>query len=107
MYDIDSEKTFTEKIIRIEKIHNKMGIQFHVFANNDTIPVRIAPVWFLDEQNVSFKENETVEITGSKMTDDDETFFVAGLITTSDDKITLRDDEGFPLWHGYEKRHRR
>ncbi|MEK7263137.1 MAG: hypothetical protein AAB071_01325 [Bacteroidota bacterium] len=106
MYDTESEETISGKIVHIETTQHGAGVHLQVQTNSDTISVRVGPSWYLDEQNVSFKENETVKITGSKITNDDETFIIASTIKTSDDKITLRNDEGFPLWRGYGRRHR-
>ena len=62
--------------------------------------VHLGPAWYMDEQKLAIKKGDTLEVTGAKTTQDQETVILAREITMDGKKITLRDSQGFPVWRG-------
>src|SRR4051794_22582614 len=61
--------------------------------------VTLGPSWFLQGQAVSFKEGDQVQIKAHKAMFRDKEVIVARDLTTGDGtKLTLRTNEGSPVW---------
>jgi hypothetical protein len=64
------------------------------------VVVHLGPAWYMDEQKLSLKKGDTLEATGAKTTQDDKTVILAREVTINGKKMTLRDNQGFPVWRG-------
>jgi len=54
----------------------------------------------MDEQKLALKKGDTLEVTGAQITQDDKKVILAREVTLNGKKITLRDNQGFPVWGG-------
>ncbi len=101
-YDANILETFKGTVINVTTFNPdqyiKNSIRFRLKTKNDTISIHIGPSWYLDYKKFSIREGEKVSVTGSKIVYNDKPAVIASQIKTSNDKIELRNPEGFPLW---------
>jgi hypothetical protein len=64
----------------------------------DTVQVFLCPKTFLDQMGATFKPQDKVEVTGSKVKQDGEDLILAREVDRGDDMLTLRFKDGKPAW---------
>jgi hypothetical protein len=62
------------------------------------ITVYLAPLSFLEEQKISLKAGDELEVTGSKVTLGQQPALIVKDLRVGGKSITLRDDGGMPVW---------
>ena len=72
-------------------------------ADEETIPVHLAPVWYMENYDIEINPNDTVNIKGYRINFNGETGIVAAQVTKGDTTFKLRDESGFSLWIEREK----
>lgn len=104
-YNASSETTVTGTIQAVQ-VHpgRRAGTGTHLLikTKDATLDVHVGPTWYLEKQGISFKEGETVEVTGSLVQTKDA--ILAKSIKKGDSTVTLRDASGRPLWAGRGRR---
>ena len=66
--------------------------------NGGTSTVDLGPTWYLNNLGTPVKLNDTVSITGSKVTLNDRSFIMARMVSKGTHGLYLRERSGFPLW---------
>ena len=101
-YDTKTIVTISGTITSVDKIssprENSYGIHLQVEASDGTITTYVGPSWYLNEQKISFKNGDKVEITGSKVRFSEKDIILAAAIKSGGKTIQLRDDAGHPVW---------
>ena len=69
-----------------------------VKSGQDTVQVFLCPKSFLDDMGASFKAADAVEVTGSKVKQDNGEMILAREVVKGDDTLTLRFKDGKPAW---------
>ena len=64
----------------------------------DTLQVFLCPKTFLDQMGTTFKPQDKVEVTGSKVKQGGEDLILAREVDKGDDMLTLRFKDGKPAW---------
>ena len=64
----------------------------------DTVQVFLCPKSFLDDMGASFKADDKIEVTGSKVKQGDADLILAREVVKGDDTLTLRFKDGKPAW---------
>ena len=67
-------------------------------SGEDTVQVFLCPKSFLDDMGASFKANDKIEVTGSKVKQDGADLILAREVVKGDDTLTLRFKDGKPAW---------
>ncbi|HEY4900829.1 MAG TPA: hypothetical protein VIH91_08435 [Terriglobales bacterium] len=67
-------------------------------SGQDTVQVFLCPKSFLDDMGASFKAEDKIEVTGSKVKQDGADLILAREVLKGDDKLTLRFKDGKPAW---------
>ena len=67
-------------------------------SGTDTLQVFLCPKTFLDQMGATFKPQDKVEVTGSKVTQDGADLILAREVDRGDDMLTLRFKDGKPAW---------
>ena len=67
-------------------------------SGTDTLQVFLCPKTFLDQMGATFKPEEKVEVTGSKVTQGGADLILAREVDKGDDMLTLRFKDGKPAW---------
>jgi hypothetical protein len=65
-----------------------------------TVDVRLGPAWFLEREGVPIVKGDAIEVTGSVVGSDDDAFLIARELKKGGKVVTLRDENGVPLWSG-------
>lgn len=74
------------------------GCGLTVVTAYESIPVQLAPCWYIKKINANFEKGEPVEITGSRVLINDSTVMMAAKVKTGAAVIMLRDEQGMPVW---------
>jgi hypothetical protein len=72
-------------------------------TDHGSITVYLSPDWYLDQERISLKAGDQLEVTGSKVTlgKNKQPAIIAQKLKKSGGKtITLRDAKGVPVWLG-------
>ena len=67
-------------------------------SGSDTYQVFLCPKTFLDQMGATFKPQDQVEVTGSKVKQDGGDLILAREVDKGDDMLTLRFKDGKPAW---------
>ena len=73
-------------------------VQLMLQTGNETIAVQLGPAWYIDKQTPRIEANDTITVTGSRLTLDGRSAIVAADITKGNELLKLRDDNGLPVW---------
>jgi len=100
-YDPKTELTFTGTVQRVDRAGYAkmpgMGVHLILKTGNETTEVHLGPAAFV-ERKMTFKKDDTVQITGSKVTMMGRTVVIAREVKKGDEVLKLRDENGVPLW---------
>jgi hypothetical protein len=112
MYDTTTEATFLGTVESVEQSVGQGRARggrgrrrpggTHIVLQTDVGPleVHLGPTTFLAEKNIAIVAGDALQILGSRVSVNDESFVVAREITKGDQTWTLRDASGRPLWSG-------
>ncbi len=67
-------------------------------SGSDSVEVFLCPKNFLDDMGATFKPDDKVEVTGSKVTQNGAELILAREVVKGDDVLTLRFKDGKPAW---------
>lgn len=76
------------------------GVHITVRTEKETITVHVGPSWYLDDNNFTINLNDKIEVKGSRVSWNGSDVIIAANIKIGDKLLTLRDDDGVPLWSG-------
>ncbi len=100
-YDVAKEVTIKGTVEEVKEVPNakgQIGIHLLVKSGTEIIEVRLCPNSFLKEFEVVFNKGDELTITGSKVKAEDKEVILARVIESGNNKITLRDPKGVPVW---------
>jgi hypothetical protein len=107
-YDPKTVATIKGKVESVERFTPLKGMSegVHLMVRTDsgTIDVHLGPSWFVDNQQMKFGANDTVEVRGSTVTFDGKPAMIAAEVKKNGQTLTLRDDKGVPVWAGKGRR---
>jgi hypothetical protein len=101
-YDVKTVETIGGKVLSIEKTTpaKKRGdwIDLMLQTAKETIAVQLGPAWYIDKQMPRIEANDTITVTGSRLTVDGRAAIVAADVTKGNELLKLRDGNGSPVW---------
>ena len=97
-YDAAHEGLFSGIVYSVMR-HPGMDVQLTVGVGEASFDVLVAPMDWLDRQNVAFRSGEKVEIVGARQDREAPNTIIAREIRTATGSIALRDPDGRPLWN--------
>ena len=100
-YDTKTVETIQGKVVSVEKTSSKgraYGIHLILQTDKETIPVHLGPGWYVEKQTPRFEPNDTVTVTGSRVTVDGKPAIIAAQVKKGNDILRLRDENGVPVW---------
>jgi hypothetical protein len=104
MYNPQTIETISGKIVSIDRMvpmrRMSQGVHLMVQTGKENISVHLGPEWYITNQDMQLQVNDRVEIKGSKVTFDGKPTIIAAQIKKGDKILTLRDNNGLPLWSG-------
>ena len=101
-YDAKTVETVGGKVLSVEKTSpaKKRGycVDLILQTEKETIAVQLGPAWYIDKQTPRIEANDTITVTGSRVTMDGRSAIVAEDITKGNELLKLREDNGIPVW---------
>jgi hypothetical protein len=100
-YDPSTETTFkgvVEQLKLVPPNGTKSVVYLVLKSTPDNTQVFLCPKSFLDEIGVTFKADDAIEITGSKVKQDGTDLTLAREIVKNGETLTLRFKDGKPAW---------
>ncbi len=108
MYDPNTVQTISGEVVKVDKITPMKGMSYgvHLLVRTDSedISVHLGPAWYIENQDVKIVSGDKVEIRGSKVTFKGKPALIAAEVKKGDEVLSLRDENGVPLWAGWKKR---
>jgi hypothetical protein len=100
-YDPKTVETIQGKVVSVEKTPSKgrsYGIHLILQTDKETIPVHLGPGWYVEKQTPRIEPNDTVTVTGSRVTVGAKPAIIAAQVKKGNDILKLRDENGIPTW---------
>jgi hypothetical protein len=108
LYNPQAVEAISGEIVRVDRITpmRGMGGGVHVLVKTatETLDVHLGPRWYIENQDVQFAPKDYVEVRGSRVTVGGKPAIIAAAVQKGDGVLTLRDDQGVPLWSGWRRR---
>lgn len=80
-----------------------MGMKYREIllkTDKGSLMVHLGPIWYLDQQKFAVKVGDTLEVTGSQVTLNNQPAIIARDVKTNGKTLKLRDDQGMTAWRG-------
>jgi len=108
MYDTNTVETLNGTVTTVERITQTRrmycGIHLMLKTNDEEMGVHLGPAWFIDSLDISIEQNDTLKVTGSRITYDGKPALIAANVDRGDQILILRDEIGIPVWSGWRRR---
>ncbi len=109
-YDTKTVETIQGKVLSVEKTGSPggrgQGIHLMLQTDKEAISVHLGPAWYIDKQTPHIEANDTITVTGSRVTIDGKEMIIAAQVKKGDEILKLRDENGVPAWSGAGRRGR-
>ncbi len=60
--------------------------------------MHLGPAWYIDKQTPKIETNDTITVTGSRITIDGKPAIIAAQVKKGNEVLKLRDENGIPVW---------
>lgn len=104
MYNPQTVTTVKGVVKAVEQMTPMRGMSYGVHlklkTDSETLSVHLGPAWFVERQNIKIEKGDTIEVTGSKITFNNAPAIIAAKVKKGDVVLTLRNENGIPLWAG-------
>ncbi len=108
LYNPQTVTTVTGQVEKLEDLPSMgggggQGMQYRgvtLKTGQGSLMVHLGPAWYLDEKKFAVKVGDTVEVTGSKVTLNNQPALIAREVKVNGATLKLRDDQGLPVWRG-------
>jgi len=102
-FDVTAPVDITGKITKVESVTNGngrygSGIHLTIADGANQLPVRLGPSAYLGSNKWEFKEGENITVKAFKGTGNDNGVLFAAHITRNGEQLSLRDNNGLPMW---------
>ncbi len=98
-YDPKTVETIQGKVLSVEKMQQRGGgVHFMLQTDKETIAVHFGPSWYIDKQTPKIETNDTITVTGSRVTVDGKPAIIAAQVKKGNEILKLRDENGIPVW---------
>jgi len=96
------------EVINVEKFvpgkRMSYGIHLTLKTDRETISIHLGPAWYLENQDIKIEAGDRIEVKGSRIIYAGKPAIIAAKVKKSDEILTLRDENGFPVWAGWRRR---
>jgi hypothetical protein len=103
-YDRSTEGTFKGTVEEVKEVEHAgmQGKGIHAMMKTDqgVIEIHIGPASFVSKQQFTIEKGDALEVVGSKVKAAGADAVVARTIKKGDKTLTLRSEQGKPLWSG-------
>jgi hypothetical protein len=102
LFDTKTIQTVRGVVVSVDSVTPmpgmRPGIELQLKTDKWLIPIHLGPLWYLENQDIDIKPNDTVEVTGSKIFCEGQQVIAATEVRHGNKTIKLRDSQGKPLW---------
>jgi hypothetical protein len=74
------------------------GTHLTLQSDGQTMDVHLGPTWFLQREGVEVAKGDSIEVTGSVIDSDGNSFLIARELKKGQKVLKLRDEQGVPVW---------
>ncbi len=103
-YDKQAETTISGTVQSVTRQQRPgLGTGTHLSvrtAAGQTVDVHLGPTQYLEQQQLRIQQGDTVEITGARTQIGGQTVMLARQVRHDNRTVTLRSDDGKPMWAG-------
>ena len=104
-YDSEKVEILEGKITNLDGTVSRrgstfQGTHFMMETAQETIEVHVAPSWYLEEQDFDLSPQAEIVVVGSRINIDGKQAIIAREIQKGNETLTLRDQNGIPMWRG-------
>lgn len=102
-YDPKRVETIQGKVLSMEKTPSKgrgYGVHLTLQTEKESISVHLGPGWYIEKQTPHIEANDTIIVTGSRVTFDGKPAIIAAQVKKGNETLKLRDENGIPSWRG-------
>lgn len=108
MYDPKSLETVSGEVVAVDRITPgkgmSNGIHLSLKTDKETVSVHLGPAWYLENQDVKIEKKDRLEVKGSRVSFGGKAAIIASEVRKGDQILTLRDNDGFPVWSAWHRR---
>jgi len=108
MYNPATVESLTGEVMNIEKIVPRKGMSYGIHlalkTDKETISIHLGPSWYIENQDIKIEAGDRIEVKGSRITSAGKPAIIAAEIKKGNEILTLRDENGFPVWAGWRRR---
>ena len=108
LYDPHTVVTVSGRVVSVEKVAYRSGRSYGIHlllkTASEEISVHLGPSWFIDRQSLKIAPNDTIEVTGSRVTYDGKPAIIAAEVKKGSETLELRDSNGYPKWSRSRRR---
>ena len=101
-YDPKTVEMLQGKVLSVQKATRgqgrSYGIHLTLQTEKETIPVHLGPSWYVEKQTPQIEANDTITVTGSRVTLDGKPAIIAAHVKKRIEVLKLRDENGIPVW---------
>lgn len=98
-YDPKTVETAQGKVLSIDKTQQaRGGVHLMLQTDKETVAVHLGPSWYVDKQTPKIEANDTISVTGSRVTIDGKPAVIAAQVKKGNEILKLRDENGIPVW---------
>jgi len=101
MFDPKKIETVSGEIVRVE-YYEESRLIIYTDAKKPVL-VALGPTGYLESQPNVLRPGNRVTVTGSRVIVDDTPLLVATKIKEGNEELRLRDNEGHPIWIGWQQ----
>lgn len=103
-YDPDTVTTLrgtaSEVVVVPARGERTGGLHLTLQSDNETMDVHLGPTWFLQREGIEIAKGDPIEVTGSVIDLDGNSFLIARELKKGQKFLRLRDEQGVPAWSG-------
>ena len=108
MYDPNSIETISGEVVSIDTFTPmggmSQGMHLRLKTDSETVDVHLGPAWYLQNQDIQIQPSDQITVTGSRVNFSGQSAMMTSKVHKGDQTLTLRDENGFPVWHGWRQR---
>jgi hypothetical protein len=79
------------------------GVRIVLETDEETVPVHLGPVWYMNRLKREIAPGDRIEVTGSRIDYGGKPAIMAAQIRKGAKSLKLRDEEGVPVWESGKK----
>jgi hypothetical protein len=104
LYNAAAAATLEGKIANVVVVDSSYGrfpaVIVDLKTNDKEVKVYIAPRWHLVNEKIELKKDQSLTVTGSRVTHNDQPLIITRTMKYAGKEITFRDSKGIPVWAG-------